>query len=150
MAWLTFETGKMMTILFVFEWADEEKERAAEEEEGGGMRINGVRIGVASDHKMVMADSISNFFWSILFLISMGYTNLYMCSPSSSSTSRCCHYYYYYYHIVSPSMKFALSFDVFLWKECFQQWYILSWLASTQYLVSTGTYLVCHYFKTFE
>lgn len=45
-------------------------------------------------------------------------------------------------YIVSFSMKFALSFDVFLWKECFQQWYILSWLASTQYLLVHISYAI--------
>lgn len=54
MAWLKFETGKMMTILFVFEWArdrDREKKRAKGRERGE-MRANvidGVRIGVATD-----------------------------------------------------------------------------------------------------
>lgn len=99
-----------------------------------GMRVNGVRIGVASDHKMVMADNIWMFFFSILFPISMGYFF------SSSSSSHCC--YYYYYHIVSLSMKIALSFDVFVWKECFQQWYILSSLASTQYLLVHISYAI--------
>lgn len=71
MAWLKFETGKMMTILFVFEWAEETE---APTEECRRMGAHCVGIGVVSDHKMVMADNMSIFFFKYsLFPIPMGY-----------------------------------------------------------------------------
>lgn len=122
--------------MFVFEWAAE----APELKNARGMRANGVRVGVASDHKMVMADNMSIFFCFKNFVPNTNGVFLFallIALPLLLLLLYC----------AALLMKFALSFDVFAMNGMLSTM-IYSAMVGL-YSIFTSTYLVRYYLAKF-